>query len=62
VPKRTSQVIVSEAKPGQIDTLAQLAGDFACQRKWKVFFSKWKTRVPSLKTIYIAQHTSQLIV
>jgi hypothetical protein len=41
LPKRTSQLIVAEVEPGQLDTLAQLAGDFACQRKWKVFFSKW---------------------
>jgi hypothetical protein len=36
-PKRTSQLIAAEVEPGQLDTLARLAGDFACQRKWKVF-------------------------
>jgi hypothetical protein len=41
LPKRTRQLIGVEAEPGQLGTLAQLAGDFACQRKWKVFFSKW---------------------
>jgi hypothetical protein len=41
LPKRTSQLIACEGERKQLGTLAQLAGDFACQRKWKVFFGKW---------------------
>ena len=31
--KLTSQLIVAEVEEGQLGALAQLAGDFACQRK-----------------------------
>jgi hypothetical protein len=40
LPKHTRQFIVAEVEPGQLATLAQLAGDVACQRKWKVFIRK----------------------
>ncbi len=58
----TGQFVAAETKLVKVDEHAKFGGDRTCQRKRKVFFSKWLTRGTKPDSMSNRGRTAQFVV